>query len=74
MFLEDAKLKNKKPSALIREIIYKHVEQIYGNDAYEEATKKDEINYQKAVNARLVGRGLPPKPLTKKPETDNFSQ
>ncbi len=63
MFLADAKLQNKKPAAWMREIIYQYLERSWGDFAYQEASDKDKDNYQRGVNARLVGRGLKPKPL-----------
>ena len=63
MFLADAKLQNKKPAAWMREIIYQYLERSWGDSAYQEASGKDRDNYQRGVNARLVGRGLKPKPL-----------
>ena len=64
MFLADAKLQNKKPSAWMREVVYQYLERAWGESAYQEAAYKDLQNYQKGINARLVGRGLKPKPLT----------
>ncbi len=63
MFLADAKLQNKKPAAWMREIVYQYLERTWGDDAYQDASSKDKDNYQRGVNARLVGRGLKPKPL-----------
>jgi|TARA_Y100000033_G_scaffold4034_1_gene3435 hypothetical protein len=63
MFLADAKLQNKKPAAWMREIVYQYLERSWGDPAYKEASDKDKDNYQRGVNARLVGRGLKPKPL-----------
>ena len=63
MFLADAKLKNKKPAALVREIVYDYLKRTWDGPAYQEAADKDRENYQRAVNARLIGRGLPPKPI-----------
>ena len=63
MFLADAKLQNKKPAAWMREIVYQYLERAWGDDAYREASSKDRDNYQRGVNARLIGRGLKPKPL-----------
>ena len=63
MFLADAKLQNKKPAAWMREIVYQYLERAWGDAAYQEATSKDRDNYQRGVNARLIGRGLKPKPL-----------
>ena len=63
MFLADAKLQNKKPAAWMREIVYQYLERVWGDDAYQEASSKDRDNYQRGVNARLIGRGLKPKPL-----------
>ena len=63
MFLVDAKLQNKKPAAWMREIIYQYLERVWGDEAYQEALRKDEDNYQRGVNSRLIGRGLEPKPL-----------
>ena len=63
MFLADAKLQNKKPAAWMREIVYQYLERAWGDVAYQEAASKDRDNYQRGVNARLIGRGLKPKPL-----------
>ena len=63
MFLADAKLQNKKPAAWMREIVYQYLERAWGDDAYQDASSKDRDNYQRGVNARLIGRGLKPKPL-----------
>ena len=63
MFLADAKLQNKKPAAWMREIVYQYLERTWGDEAYQDASSKDKDNYQRGVNARLVGRGLKPKPL-----------
>ena len=63
MFLADAKLQNKKPAAWMREIVYQYLERAWGDDAYQEASSKDRDNYQRGVNARLIGRRLKPKPL-----------
>ena len=72
MFLADAKLQNKKPAAWMREIVYQYLERAWGDDAYQEASSKDRDNYQRGVNARLIGRGLKPKPL--KSESDQSEQ
>ena len=63
MFLADAKLQGKKPAAWMREIVYQYLERAWGDDAYQDASSKDRDNYQRGVNARLIGRGLKPKPL-----------
>lgn len=63
MFLADAKLQNKKPAAWMRELIYQYLERNWGDEAYQEALSKDEDNYIRGVNSRLIGRGLKPKPL-----------
>jgi len=63
MFLADAKLQNKKPAAWMREIVYQYLERAWGDSAYQDASSKDRDNYQRGVNARLIGRGLKPKPL-----------
>ena len=72
MFLADAKLQNKKPAAWMREIIYQYLERAWGDVAYQEASSKDRDNYQRGVNARLIGRGLKPKPLES--ESDQSEQ
>ena len=72
MFLADAALKKKKPAAWMREIVYQYLEKAWGDDAYQEACGKDRDNYQRGVNARLIGRGLKPKPL--KSETSQSEQ
>ena len=63
MFLADAKLQNKKPAAWMREIDYQYLERTWGDSAYQEASSKHQDNYQRGVNARVIGRGLKPKPL-----------
>ena len=63
MFLADAKLHNKKPAAWMREIVYQYLERSWGDYAYQDASSKDRDNYQRGVNARLIDRGLKPKPL-----------
>ena len=68
MFLADAKLQNKKPAAWMREIVYQYLERAWGDSAYQEASSKDRDNYQRGVNARLIGRGLKPKPLESQSE------
>jgi hypothetical protein len=71
MFLADAKLQNKKPAAWMREIVYQYLERAWGDDAYQDASSKDRDNYQRGVNARLIGRGLKPKPLeSEAPQSD----
>jgi hypothetical protein len=70
MFLADAKLQNKKPAAWMREIIYQYLERTWGELPYQEALSEDQDNYQRGVNARLVGRGLKPKPLQSEKDID----
>lgn len=63
MFLADAALQNKKPAAWMREIVYQYLERAWGDSPYQEASSKDRDNYQRGVNAKLIARGLKPKPL-----------
>ena len=55
LFLEDAERLNKKPSALMREIVYQYIKEI-NSEQEAEAAIKDQQVWQAAVQARLDGR------------------
>ena len=58
LFSSLMKQKKIKPSAWIREMIYKHLEKVLPSDIYKEAARKDEEDWQQTVQNRLEGRAL----------------
>ena len=47
-----------KPSAWIREMIYKYLEENIPKEVYNEASEKDKAEWQQTVQNRLEGRAL----------------
>ena len=58
LFIEHAESLNVKPTALIRHLIYEYLRKSTDKDAYAEAQKKDEEDWQQSVQNRLEGRAL----------------
>ena len=59
LFLKHVKEELKtKPSAWIREMIYKYLEENMPKEVYNEASEKDEAEWQQTVQNRLEGRAL----------------
>ncbi len=55
LFLEDAEKLNKKPSALMRDIVYEYIKQVMPQQEACAAIKDKEV-WQAAVQSRLDGR------------------
>lgn len=55
LFLEDAERLNKKPSALMRDIVYEYIKQVRPQQEPWAAIKDEEV-WQIAVQSRLDGR------------------
>lgn len=58
LFIKEAEAQNKKPSALIRQIIYNYLAENIDEEQYCKALTLDKQKWQEAVNSRLEGRAL----------------
>ena len=56
LFMKEAQTQNKKPSALIRQLVYDYLAEHVDQEEYCEALVLDKQKWQEAVDSRLEGR------------------
>ena len=58
LFLDHMKSLDEKPTAKIRDMVYDYLKKVIPKDVYNEAKRKDDLDWQQTVQNRLKGRAL----------------